>query len=891
MNHSWIQRFRHRILALVFFFVFLSILSWKGISFAEAVVTANRESIQITTRFPGKTALQIEESVTKPWEQILKSISGYKQIESISEEGTSFIHLTIEPGVGTGETIQNIRNEYLLQRQRFPQDSLSPRIQSGKSEEEYIIILQRIKEKSTSTRKELEQKIRNITGVLSFVHHSDKEQEIVLEIKPERIQRSGLPSLSIIFSALRNHRFGFSSDLRNGFWFQKDQPLEPKDWSEVSIPSRLGEGLRVSAISSVSFGEKEIRHGTRINGQSSETIIIKAESNTALYHIINELKSILGEHKDWVLLYSSHEDFINDLVRSFFLFFIMDFFLVVFCRFFGKSKIELLIHLFIYYISIILFLGICNWLAYPIGRGFLFSFIFWKYFLFVHPIRRFGVWIRRVFYSFLIFSLLIILNWIPKSFFIFSFCHIYFIFFHSFLTILFKPIKTDSNFKINFEFLKWFSFLKRREVEGSKTIGKTNKLIFLGLFGVGVFSSLVSSFHFYSLNPSLGKIQIAKLEFPTSIPEEESIRITKQVEDSILKQNLTDLLVLKQNPSSSDFYFRLNDLGKNQTFQDLPTESGYFHILGGNNTNVSRKLRFSNANTESLEKTILGLIPWLQNKPGVEEVVLCFQPQAEGIELHSENRYGNLLDLERVDLFRERSLSLQSAIVGKMIWKNKLTDVRFLVKQDKEKERYLEKPIQTNSGTSIHSQSFTKSEKIKIPGRIYRKNGETSLEILVKGKEIEWKVLESKIHKVLEKESVRLSEITEEKGSEKKYQPFFLFLIILIFLYRKKEKFRSMIPVLCLILLWRINLSALSDDYLLFGSIATLLLFLNLCFPAKSLRVDKQIPLVLLLFVFYFFPGDGGKFFLEGFVLVFSFFLLNSKLHDRWNFFRTKHSF
>ncbi|TGK87454.1 efflux RND transporter permease subunit [Leptospira noumeaensis] len=891
MNQTWIRKFRHRICALVFFFVFLSILSWKGISFAEVVIPENRESIQITTRFPGKTALQIEESITKPWEQILKSISGYRQIESISEEGTSFIHLKFEPGVGNAETIQTIRNEYLLQRQRFPKDSLFPRIQSGKLEDEYIVILQRIKEKPNSTRKELEQKIRNITGVLSFVHHSDKEQEIVLEIKPERIQRSGLPSLSIIFSALRNHSFGFSSDLRNGLWFQKDHPLEPKDWSEVPIPSRLGESLRVSAISSVSFGEKELRHGTRINGQSSETIIIKAESNTALYHIITELKSILNEHNDWVLLYSSHEDFINDLIRSFFLFFSVDFVLVVFCRFFGKSKIELLIHLFVYYISFILFLGICNFMAYPVGRAFLFSFIFWKYLLFVYPIRKFGIWARQVLYSFLIFSLFVILDWLPKSFYIFSLCHIYFIFFYSFLVILFKPIKKDSDFKIEYDFPKWISFLKRKESEGSKTIGKTNKLFFLGLFWVGVFSSLVSSFSFYSLNPSLGKIQIAKLEFPTSIPEQESIRITKQVEDSILKQNLTDLLVVKQNRSSSDFYFRLNDLDKRNGFQNLPTESGYFHVLGGGNSNVARRLRFANANTESLEKTILGLIPWLQHKARVEEVVLCFQPQAEGMELHSPNWYGNLLDLERVDLFRERSLSLQSAIVGKMVWKNRLTDVRFSVKQDKEGERYLEKPIQMNSGSSVHNQSFTKSEKIKIPGRIYRKNGETSLEILVKGKEIQWKDLESKIHKVLEKDPVRLSEMTEEKGSEKEYQPFFLFVIVAICLYRKKEKFRSLISLLCFLLLWRINLSALSDDYLLFGCIATLLLFLILCSPSKSLRVDKQIPLVLLLFLFYFLPGDGGKFFLEGMVLVFSFFLFNSKLHEQWKFFKTKLSF
>ncbi|TGL87870.1 efflux RND transporter permease subunit [Leptospira congkakensis] len=891
MNRNWIRKHNHKLLASLLFFVLFSLLSWKGISFGEDGYAEPKETIQITHRFSNKTAIQVEESITKPWEQILKSISGYKQIESISEVGRSMFLLQLDSGTSKQEIVQSIRNEYLLQKHKFPKDSHFPQIQSGKTDDSYLIILQRIHKGSDSTRKDLERKIRNLDGVLSFVHHSDKEQELVLEFRTNQIQTSEFPSLSIIFSSLRKHSFGFSLDKWNGYWFQKDNPLKPMDWSEVPISSNLGNGLKVSAIGKVSLKEREVRHGTRINGSSSETIIIKAKNSTSLYYISKELTSILSNHTDWILLYTSHEDLIRDLFRFFFLFFILDLVLVIFCSFLDKSGSELVINLLSYYISLILFLGICNLLNYPMGRAILWVILAWKYLLFVFPIRRIGVWLRGILFPFVILSLFVVCELIPKDFVIFSFCHIYFLLSFSFFKILFAPLRTYQIPVIKIVFWERLSCFSKIQSGNKSENLWLNKYVVSGLFLLGVISSLMSSFDFHRLGSFQGNILMAKLEFPTSVPEEESIRITKQVEDFILKQKMTDLLVVKQNPSSADFYFRLKELGSKSDFRNLPTESGYFHISGDKEINSNQRLRFANGNTEAIEKTILTLLPWLQNKLGVEEIVLCFQPSSEGIELNSSSKFRNLLGFDWDHSLRERSLALQSAIVGKMIWNHKLTDVRFSVLQEKELERFSVKPTKLNSGTSLYSESFIKSEKVKIPGRIYRKNGETSLEILLKGKKIQWKELESKIHKLLENGEVQLSEMTLEKTSDQKYQPFYLFCVILVFLYRKKEKCNSWIQILCLILVWRMNVSILSDDYLLFGSVGTVLMFLILFSPLKTFSSKKNIPTIFLLLVFYFLPGDGGKFFLEGLILIFVFFILQSKFIHQWKFFKTKHSF
>lgn len=892
MNRNWIRFYRYRILAFVLFMILVSSISLNSRVFGEETFLENRRLVQIINHWPNKTALQVEEHITKPWEQILRSIYGYKQIESISEAGISTIYLELAKGVTVQEVIQSIRNEYLLQRLRFPEDSLFPRIQEAKSEDNYIVILQKIKIGPDKNRKQLEQRIRNITGVVSFSHHSDREKEVVLQVQPAWIQSPEIPSAAKIFASVRNYFFGVNIDHFHGLLFQKDFPSKPKDWSDLGIPSLFGEGLLVSSIGKVTLQERDVRHGTRINGLSSETIILKAENSTSLYHISKELNSILPEFDDWAILYTSHQDFLDDLWRFFILFISLDLILILSAISFGKPGKGIIGDLLSFYASLLILFGICNFSSYPIGRSVLFLMLVWKYSLAVFPMRRIGRWTLRIIYCSSLLWLFIIFNWIPFSFGIISLIHLYFILSISLLKILFQSFFSYSIPIIDLRFLHLIAVFSHKTVTHP---GKSRKLfgwiVVVVCFFVTVLFSFISSLDQYILHPFRGTIQTGRLEFPTSVPEQETIRITKQVENQILNQKITDLLVVKQNSSTADFYFRLNELGVKKGLHDLPTESGYFHVLSDSEKNTDRTLHFGNANTETLEKSILGLVPWLRTKGGVTEVLLCFQPSTIGLEFNSNAMFQNLVGYELDEFIRERSLGLQSVIVGKMLIENKLTDVRFEVKQDKEMDRYLNRPTKMASGIPVFNKSFVKYYNIRTPGRIYHKNGDTRLEILVRGKNIQWDELQSKIQEFLNKDVVKLSEILPPKDITIKYRPFFLVLLIAIFLYRKNHKARWCIQCFCFLFIWKLQISLLGEDYLLFGTVATLLVFLILWVPHLSFDFNTKFPLLFLLFLSYLLPGDGGRFFWEGLVLMFSFLLIQSNMFQKWENFKTKHYF
>lgn len=892
MSRAWIRCFRYRLLAVAIFIVLVSVFCIDKLTFADEISPEISKTIQITVNWPNKTAIQVEEKITKPWEQILKSISGYKSIESISEVGSSLIRLELREGIEIQNVIQSIRNEYLLQRHRFPEDSLFPRIKLGRLENQYILILQNIRNDPTKNRKGLEQKIRNISGLESLVHYSHKEREILVQIYSDWIQTQEFPSLSQIFTTIRNFQWGFQLDESLGIWFPKDYPPNKESFSKLGLPSRLGEGIKFSSLGKVAFEERAVRHGTRINGASSETMILNAESATSLYHLTNELKPILAEYNDWILLYSSHQELVNEFIRFIIILISVDLVLIIFSSYLNLERFHLAVYFFSYYTSLLLFLSVCSIFAYPLGKMNFFLFIVWKYFFAFVSSKRISFWNKKVSYSLFIFFLFVYLDWIPKVFGLILLANFYFYISISFLNGLFGHFVRIPFPQFKFRLFDTSFYFLRKVLDQSKQSKSLFKVLGIFVFfAMGILFSFFSSISLYSLTIPNGSIQMARLEFPTSIPEQETLRITKQVEDVILERNVTDLLVVKQSATNADFYFRLNELGVSNGMRNLPSESGYFHVLGESIVNSGHILRFSNAETSILERNILPLVPWIRNFPGVTEVILCFQPSVDGLELQSNAKFGSFLNFGKEELVRERSLNLQSAIVGRMLIDKKLTDIRFLVKQNKEVENYSGKGVKLSNGITLFDKSVSHYKEIKTPGRIYHKNGDTSLELLVKGENIHWNELESKINKLLSEGPVRLSEISPQKKSEMKYRPIFLFISIFIYSFRKKSKLHSWMILILFLFLFRIQISIFGDEYLLFGATSITLVIFEIWSRDYINYLKHCIPLIFLVLIAYLFPGEGGKFLFEGLLLVSLFILMKFKLFSILDLFKTKTTF
>ena len=115
----------------IFLFIVLSLMVYGGISYftlpsQEDPNIVNREAI-VTTKFPGMSPQRIELLITKKLEENIRKIPEIKKLTSISETGSSIIHVKIEDKYFNLDAIwQSLRNKVKDAEKDLPEGASTP---------------------------------------------------------------------------------------------------------------------------------------------------------------------------------------------------------------------------------------------------------------------------------------------------------------------------------------------------------------------------------------------------------------------------------------------------------------------------------------------------------------------------------------------------------------------------------------------------------------------------------------------------------------------------------------------------------------------------------------------------------------------------------------------
>src|SRR5574344_77159 len=83
-------------------------------------------SIIVFTTYPGASAADIENNITKPLENVLNSVSDLKHITSSSKENYSVISLEFEYGIDIAEATNDVRDKLDMVKSSLPDDANTP---------------------------------------------------------------------------------------------------------------------------------------------------------------------------------------------------------------------------------------------------------------------------------------------------------------------------------------------------------------------------------------------------------------------------------------------------------------------------------------------------------------------------------------------------------------------------------------------------------------------------------------------------------------------------------------------------------------------------------------------------------------------------------------------
>lgn len=259
----------------------------------------------VITSYRGAGPEEVESQISKPLEDILKTISNVTEIRSQSVSGTSVIILMFNWGTDMHTATQDIREQIGMIQGFLPQDSEQPMvlridpnsmpvIQVGVSGEGMSLPqLQSLAEDV------IEPRLSNIPELASITITGGTEREIQVAVDPVKLENYGL-SMTQISQVLQRDNFNLAGgEIAQGdrkFYVRTLQQYENlEDIKNTAIFSPTGNILYLRDIAEIKDGIKDLTSLTRVNGHEAVGVHCLKQSDANLVDACDAVKAELDK--------------------------------------------------------------------------------------------------------------------------------------------------------------------------------------------------------------------------------------------------------------------------------------------------------------------------------------------------------------------------------------------------------------------------------------------------------------------------------------------------------------------------------------------------------------------------------------------------------------------
>ena len=259
-------------------------------------------TIMVITMYPGASAEDIEQNVTKPLENTLNSVEHLKHITSQSRENTSVITLEFEYGYDIDVLTNDVRDKLDMVESMLPDDSENPIIFKFSTDMIPILILSvEAKESMAGLYKILDDNIANplarVDGVGSVSISGAPKREIHIYTDPNRLEAYNLSveTISSIIGAENRNIPGGSFDIGSNTYALRVQGefKDSKQMENIVVGAYQGKPVYLKDVARVEDSLEERTQQTYINGKEGATIIIQKQSGANSVAISDKVRQML----------------------------------------------------------------------------------------------------------------------------------------------------------------------------------------------------------------------------------------------------------------------------------------------------------------------------------------------------------------------------------------------------------------------------------------------------------------------------------------------------------------------------------------------------------------------------------------------------------------------
>ena len=259
-------------------------------------------TIMVITMYPGASAEDIEQNVTKPLENALNSVEHLKHITSDSRENTSVITLEFEYGYDIDVLTNDVRDKLDMVESMLPDDVENPIIFKFSTDMIPICLLSvEAKESMAGLYKILDDGVVNplarIDGVGTVSISGAPKREVHIYVDPHKLEGYNLTveQISQVIGAENRNIPGGSFDVGSNTYALRVQGEfdETSEMNNLVVGSAQGKPVYLHDVARIEDSLEERTQQTYINGEVGAMIIIQKQSGANSVQISEKVMEML----------------------------------------------------------------------------------------------------------------------------------------------------------------------------------------------------------------------------------------------------------------------------------------------------------------------------------------------------------------------------------------------------------------------------------------------------------------------------------------------------------------------------------------------------------------------------------------------------------------------
>ena len=260
--------------------------------------------IMVITAYPGASAEDIEENVTKPMENSLNGVDDLKHITSKSKENISVVTLEFEYGTDTDVATADIRDKLDVVTNQLPDDVNTPIIFKFSTDEIPILLMTiKAKESWSGLAKIIDERVSTplarVNGVGTVSVSGLPERQLQVYCDPYKMEAYGVTIEGIsqvIAYENRSIPAGTMDVGSNTYSLRVDQEfVDAQELLNIVIGTRNGANIYLKDVATVSDTQEERSQESYNNGTRAGIMIVQKQTGANSVEISKKVKKELED--------------------------------------------------------------------------------------------------------------------------------------------------------------------------------------------------------------------------------------------------------------------------------------------------------------------------------------------------------------------------------------------------------------------------------------------------------------------------------------------------------------------------------------------------------------------------------------------------------------------